>query len=87
MSQSWLILVNTLYESTKYSGLTPALGSKETTVVKMKVGSALSTVLSLTGTPVCIIRVNQAVVLPPGNSKSMLSEGQLHSMVMHVQKQ
>ena len=45
-----------------------------------------STVLSLTGEPVCIIRVNQAFVLPLGNSESLLSEDQLRTMDIHIQK-
>ena len=78
VSQGWNIIPSTLYVCPDHPGLTPALGSGDTTVVEMKIGSACSTVLSLTGEPVCIIRVNQAFVLPLSNSKSLLSKDKLH---------
>ena len=86
VSQGWKVLPETLYVCPDHPGLTPALGNSDTAVVEMKLGSAISTVLSLTGEPVCIIRVNQAFVLSSGSSESLLSEDQLRTMDVHIQK-
>ena len=85
LSQGWKILPETVYEPPNCSGLKPAL-STDGHVVKMKLGSAIATLLSLTGKPLCLLRVNQAYLSPLGGRESMLAEDQIREKGINIQK-
>ena len=73
LGRGWLPLNETLYTDEHCPGISPALNSK---IVKMPIGSAVTTLLDLNGKPVAILRVNQAFLDPQAGKESMISEDQ-----------
>ena len=74
LGDGWLVDNSTRYKDPNTPGIRAAF---ESDMTNMDVATAYSTFTTLSGEPLGIIRMNQALIHPVGGNESMISEDQM----------